>query len=148
MKKYDVTQPVVLKKGVYDLNKEKNFNYQLNRVINWDGGRYEDVIKVASKINCSADWKKDLIALGDEAMAEERTDNAIAYYRMSEFFVIDKIWVGYSKFWILPGCEDIPYVQTWMQVLKKRSFLALIWVAGAAIVAGIVVLVFGLILNF
>ena len=58
--------------------------------------------------------------------------------------VIDKIWVGYSKFWRLPGCEDIPYVQTWMQVLKKRSFLALIWVAGAAIVAGIVVLIFGL----
>ena len=59
--------------------------------------------------------------------------------------VIDKIWVGYSKFWILPGCEDIPYVQTWMQMLKKRSFLALIWVVGAAIVAGIVVLTFGLI---
>lgn len=59
--------------------------------------------------------------------------------------VIDKIWVGYSKFWRLPGCEDIPYVQTWMQVLKKRSFLALIWVAGAAIVAGIVVLIFGLV---
>lgn len=59
--------------------------------------------------------------------------------------VIDKIWVGYSKFWILPGCEDIPYVQTWMQVLKKRSFLALIWAAGAAIVAGIVVLIFGLV---
>ena len=57
--------------------------------------------------------------------------------------VIDKIWVGYSKFWVLPGCEDIPYVQTWLQVLKKRSFLALIWVAGAAIVAGIVVLIFG-----
>ena len=57
--------------------------------------------------------------------------------------VIDKIWVGYSKFWILPGCEDIPYVQTWLQVLKKRSFLALIWVAGAAIVAGIVGLIFG-----
>ena len=59
--------------------------------------------------------------------------------------VIDKIWVGHSKFWILPGCEDIPYVQTWMQVLKKRSFLALIWAAGAAIVAGIVVLIFGLV---
>jgi len=59
--------------------------------------------------------------------------------------VIDKIWVGYSKFWLIPGCEDIPYVQTWKQVLKKRSFLALIWVAGAVIVAGIVVLIFGLI---
>ena len=59
--------------------------------------------------------------------------------------VIDKIWVGYSKFWLIPGCEDIPYVQTWMQVLKKRSFLAMIWVIGAAIVAGIVVLIFGLV---
>ena len=56
--------------------------------------------------------------------------------------VIDKLWVGYSKFWVLPGLEDMPYVQTWRQVLKKRSMLALIWVAGAAIVGGIVVLIF------
>ena len=52
--------------------------------------------------------------------------------------VIDKLWVGHSSFWILPGCEDLPYVQTWTQVLKKRSVLALIWVAGAVIVAGLV----------
>ena len=56
--------------------------------------------------------------------------------------VIDKVWVGYSKFWLLPGCEDIPYVQTWKQVLKKRGILTMIWIVGAAIVAGIVVLVF------
>ncbi len=56
--------------------------------------------------------------------------------------VIDKVWVRYSKFWLLPGCEDIPYVQTWKQVLKKRGILTLIWVAGAAVVAGIVVFVF------
>jgi hypothetical protein len=56
--------------------------------------------------------------------------------------VIDKIWVGHSRFWILPGCEDIPYVQTWGQVLKKRSLLAMIWIAVAAIVAGIVVFLF------
>ena len=54
--------------------------------------------------------------------------------------VIDKLWVGHSRFWILKGTEDIPFVQTWAQVLKKRSFLALIWVIGAAVVAGIVVL--------
>ncbi len=54
--------------------------------------------------------------------------------------VIDKLWVGHSKFWILKGTEDIPFVQTWAQVLKKRSFLALIWVVGALIVAGLVVL--------
>ena len=56
--------------------------------------------------------------------------------------VIDKLWVGYSRFWLLPGCEDIPYVQTWKQVLKKRGILTLIWIAGAAAAAGIVVLVF------
>ena len=54
--------------------------------------------------------------------------------------VIDKLWVGHSKFWILKGTEDIPFVQTWMQVLKKRSFLALIWIICATIVAGLVVL--------
>ena len=37
MKKYDISTPVALKKGVYNLNGEANFNYQLNRVINWDG---------------------------------------------------------------------------------------------------------------
>jgi len=54
--------------------------------------------------------------------------------------VIDEVWVRYSKFWVLPGCEDMPYVQTIRQMLKKRLFLTLIWVIGAAIVAGIVVL--------
>ena len=33
MEKYDVNQPVQLKKGVYKLNAERNFDYQLNRVI-------------------------------------------------------------------------------------------------------------------
>jgi hypothetical protein len=89
MEKYDVTKPVILKKGVYKLNGEANFNYQLNRVINWDGGRLEDVEKVSGKIHNSDDWKKELILIGDEAMKEGRTDNAIAYYRMSEFFMYD-----------------------------------------------------------
>lgn len=56
--------------------------------------------------------------------------------------VIDKLWVGHSKFWILPGTEDIPFVQTWKQVLKKRGFLTLIWIVGAAIVGGLGVLIF------
>ncbi|MBQ3378401.1 MAG: hypothetical protein IJG50_00885 [Clostridia bacterium] len=62
---------------------------------------------------------------------------------MTEYFiVIDKVWVGTNRFWILPGCEDIPYVQTWPQILKKRGIMTLIWIAGAAIVAGIVILIF------
>lgn len=56
--------------------------------------------------------------------------------------MIDKLWVGHSRFWVLPGLEDVPSVQTWRQVLKKRSLLALIWTAGAAIVGGLVVIIF------
>ena len=55
--------------------------------------------------------------------------------------VIDRLWVGHSAFWIIPGTEDIPFVQTWPQVLKKRGILTLIWVVGASIVAGLVVLI-------
>ena len=77
MDKYDIGQPLRLKKGVYKLNAERNFDYQLNRVINWDGGRIEDIQPVAGKIKTSSDWKRELIALGDRAMAEGRTQNAI-----------------------------------------------------------------------
>ena len=56
--------------------------------------------------------------------------------------VIDRLWVGHSKFWVLPGTEDLPFVQTWKQVLKKRGILTLIWLAGATVAAGLVVLIF------
>lgn len=49
--------------------------------------------------------------------------------------VIDRLWVGYSKFWVIPGTEDIPFVQTWSQVFRKRILLTLIWIVGAVIVA-------------
>ena len=55
--------------------------------------------------------------------------------------VIDRLWVGHSKLWIIPGTEDIPFVQTWKQVFKKRMILTLIWIVGAAIVAVLVALI-------
>ena len=60
--------------------------------------------------------------------------------------VIDRLWVGHSKFWIIPGTEEIPFVQTWKQVLKKRGILTLIWIIGAAVVAALDVLIFGIIM--
>ena len=60
--------------------------------------------------------------------------------------VIDRLWVGHSKFWIIPETEDIPFVQTWKQVLKKRGILTLIWILGAAVVAALDVLIFGIIM--
>lgn len=57
--------------------------------------------------------------------------------------VIDRLLVGHSRFWVIPGTEDVPFVQTWPQVFKKRGILSLIRIAGAAIVAGTVVLLTG-----
>ena len=54
--------------------------------------------------------------------------------------VIDRLWVGHSRFWVIPGTEPIPFVQTWPQVLRKRGILSVIWLAGAAIVAVIAVM--------
>jgi hypothetical protein len=54
--------------------------------------------------------------------------------------VIDRLWVGHSRFWVIPGTEDIPFVQTWPQVLKKRLILSLIWIAGAAVPAAFIAL--------
>ena len=56
--------------------------------------------------------------------------------------VIDKLWVGHSRFWVLPGLEDVPFVQTWRQVLIKRSIMALVWFAGAEVVGGLITLIF------
>ncbi len=78
------------KTGIYELNKQANYNFQLNRLINWDGGDLNEVRSVSEKIKSNSDWKKVLIDLGDRALAEKRTENAIAYYRMSEFFMSDK----------------------------------------------------------
>ncbi len=55
--------------------------------------------------------------------------------------VIDRLWVGHSKLWIIPGTEDIPFVKTWKQVCRERMILTLIWILGAAAVAGLVVLI-------
>lgn len=77
------------KKGVYHLNEQSNFDFQLNRVVMWDGGDLEEIKAVGPKIRTSEDWKRELIALGDKAVAVGRTENAIAYYRMSEFFMYD-----------------------------------------------------------
>ena len=80
---------IMFKEGTYKLNKQSNFDYQLNRAIMWDGGRLEDIQKIASKIVDSESWKRYLIQIGDEAYNEKRIENAIAYYRMSEFFMYD-----------------------------------------------------------
>lgn len=54
--------------------------------------------------------------------------------------VIDMLWVGHSKFWAIPKMEDVPYTQAWGQMLKKLLTLTVIWLVGAFIIAGLVML--------
>ncbi|MDO5717722.1 MAG: alpha/beta fold hydrolase [Tissierellia bacterium] len=78
---------IKFKEGLYDLNPNENFNFQLNRLINWDGGDLEEVRSISREIKTIPDWSDKLIQIGDIALKDGRTDNAIAYYRMSEFFM-------------------------------------------------------------
>lgn len=80
---------IKFKTGSYNLNGQANFNYQLNRTIMWDGGDLADIKKIAHRISDSVSWKREFIAIGNKAISEERTKEAIAYYRMSEFFMYD-----------------------------------------------------------
>jgi len=80
---------ITFAKGLYNLNNQPNFNYQLNRVVMWNDGNLEDINKIASKISDSTSWKKELIRIGNQAKNEGRIKEAIAYYRMSEFFMYD-----------------------------------------------------------
>ncbi|WMJ87087.1 alpha/beta fold hydrolase [Anaerocolumna sp. MB42-C2] len=83
------TDKIQFKMGSYQLNSDPNFNYQLNRTIMWGGGDIEDIKRIANKITDSVSWKRELIALGEKADEEGRVKEAIAYYRMSEFFMYD-----------------------------------------------------------
>ncbi|MDO5538651.1 MAG: hypothetical protein Q4F83_01055 [Eubacteriales bacterium] len=56
--------------------------------------------------------------------------------------VIDRLWVGHSKFWVLPGTEDLPFVKTWKEVLIKRTLGSAAYVGIAAAVALLVVWIF------
>ncbi|EMS72536.1 alpha/beta hydrolase [Ruminiclostridium cellobioparum] len=77
------------KNGDYSLNSQANFNFQLNRMIMWDGGELADIEEISPLIKDSSSWKQNLISIGDKAISEGRTKEAIAYYRMSEFFMYD-----------------------------------------------------------
>lgn len=125
------------KKGLYQLNADENYNFQLNRLINWDGGELEEVQAIAGKIKTNLDWKQQLILLGDRAFKEHRQENAIAYYRMSEFFMpegdadklkyykkaVELFYSHYENYFIHKTVERfyVPFEDAMLPVLFARS---------------------------
>ncbi len=89
MERCDINTPIAFQKGYWQFCPQANFNFQLNRVILWDGGRKEDVDKIGASVTSREAWVRAMRRLADEAHAEGRTQNEIAYRRMTEFFMYD-----------------------------------------------------------
>ena len=87
MNRYNIHTPVSFKRGMYHLSDEEHFNYQLCRTVNWSGGDLEEIRSIAGRVRNFSDWKRELIALGKKAEEEDRIQNAIAYYRMADFYI-------------------------------------------------------------
>lgn len=54
--------------------------------------------------------------------------------------VIDRLWVGHSRIWVIRGMEGVPYVKSWRTVLTKRTLSTVVYLILALPVAGLAVL--------
>jgi pimeloyl-ACP methyl ester carboxylesterase len=77
------------KTGLLQLHGDPNFNYQLNRTVMWSGGDAGELGAIAAGIHDPASWAREMVKLGDAALARSRTVQAIACLRMAEFFMFD-----------------------------------------------------------
>ena len=86
---YAIDQPISFQRGSYSIVSDAHFNFQLNRVIFWDGGDADEICAACASIRSSEDWVQAFLSLEQKAQAEGRTQNEIAYARMAEFFMYD-----------------------------------------------------------
>ncbi|OUM62968.1 hypothetical protein PIROE2DRAFT_10596 [Piromyces sp. E2] len=86
-KKNDITKPFILPVGLYEINDNETYNFQLNRLINYDLADVELVKKVGKDITDDASWKRILLDTAKEQHQKGNIRNAMAFYRMAEFFM-------------------------------------------------------------
>ena len=55
--------------------------------------------------------------------------------------VIDELWVGHSRLWVIPGMEDVPHTKPVSYMLKRRTLGTVMYLVVALVVAGVVVLI-------
>ena len=54
--------------------------------------------------------------------------------------VIDELWVGHGKIWVIKGMEGVSYLKPWKEMFIKRGIGTLLYFIIALVPAGIVVL--------
>lgn len=55
--------------------------------------------------------------------------------------VLDKLWVGHSKIWLIKGMEGVNYTDPWKKILIKRGLATIMYFVLAFAVAGLIVLI-------
>jgi len=118
--------------GHFNLHDQENINFQLNRTIS-NGGRLEDIQKIAPKINDFIDWKRELVSIAEQALLEGRILNAAMYYRAAEFFVLpgdpdkeilfDKFIVLFYKIYenAINEKAEIPYENSFLPAFHLKN---------------------------
>lgn len=56
--------------------------------------------------------------------------------------VIDELWVRYGRLWRISGMEGVPYAKPLKTMLTRRLMGSVLYLVIAAVVAGLVVLIF------
>lgn len=79
----DITFPV----GYYRFHRRQFYNFLLNRWHALGYARREDMARAGRRIRSFADWRREMLQLADEALADGRLVNAAFYTRAAEFLV-------------------------------------------------------------
>lgn len=75
--------------GYYQLHQNTSMNFQMNRWLNWVGEQamLEEMRAVATRIRDYGDWKREFLALAENASRAGHVLRAGFYYRSAEFFM-------------------------------------------------------------
>jgi len=124
--KSEFTFPV----GYHTFHKRQVFNFQLNRWHSLGYARFEDMKEAGEKINTFEDWKREMLELAQEAVADTRLMNATFYYRAAEFYILqegpdkalmyDKFSEFFYKAFERDGIErfEVPYQEAFLPAMR------------------------------
>lgn len=75
--------------GYYPLHPDVSMNFQMNRWFGWVGeeGMLDEMRSIAPRIGNYADWKREFLALAENAVRDGHVLRAGFYFRAAEFFM-------------------------------------------------------------
>lgn len=75
--------------GYYHLHQDVSMNFQMNRWFSWVGeeGMLDEMRSIAPRIASYADWKREFLALAENASRDGHVLRAGFYFRAAEFFM-------------------------------------------------------------